>query len=58
MLTNTQGLTEQQLKFRREDFELYWQETLFTIHPHGMNSQEEAEKTRRRHANQRRQRRS
>ena len=54
-LTNTRGLTEVKLKQRREDFELYWQDSMFTIEPHGMNKRSEAEKTRKRQLRQHRQ---
>ena len=47
-LTNVAGLMEKQVRYRLEDFELYWQEHLCTLEPHGMNTVEEANKVRRR----------
>ena len=46
-LTNVAGLMEKQVRYRLEDFELYWQEHLCTLEPHGMNTVEEANKVRR-----------
>ena len=34
------------IRQRLEEFELYWQELLITIEPHGMNKREEIEKAR------------